>query len=94
MIPSDLALTDHAGELSSAFIGQKFLLYLTPFTLSVYSFAPRGEWECLGDDECAAAKTEKQIQKKSPMVAVRLDADRPFGQFGFGFLLTRTIKEA
>ena len=25
---------------------------------------PRIEWECLGDDECAAAKTEKQTHRK------------------------------
>jgi hypothetical protein len=30
------------------------------------SVPPRGERECLGDDECAAAKTEKQTHKKGP----------------------------
>ena len=29
---------------------------------------PRGQRECLGDDECAATKTEKQNHKKARMI--------------------------
>jgi hypothetical protein len=45
------------------------------------SVPPRGERECLGDDECAAAKTEKQNHKKGPDDAVSENTDSPYGRF-------------
>jgi hypothetical protein len=49
------------------------------------SVPPRGKWECLGDDESAAVKTEKQNHKKSPHDAVSGETDSPCGRCKVGF---------